>query len=158
MSLLYSPFDFLSPRFPQVREALNVPSDLDPSVLVPILYTSQLVALGYSEELSTRALARCDNDFAAAAEWLAANAKFFAEQSEMMAELDAAVLQSAVEKRKAESAPAVRCVPCRHSFVSTQACALTCDCPVWLCQVQFIFAPDRIFDSTLISASLLRHT
>lgn len=89
-----------------VRDALGVPEDLDPTVLLPSLLVGRLKAAGYPEELCVRALQRTEDDIEAALEWLAANAKLFAHQSSMMAELDAAVVESAREQRRQDAAAA----------------------------------------------------
>ena len=101
----------------KIRAALNIPRDLDPTVLVPVMNMKRLRELGHSEELCAKALERSDNDYETAAEWLASNAKFFAEQSSMMAELDALVVERAKEKRKAP-APVTGAVPTTASAAS----------------------------------------
>lgn len=98
-----------------LRNAIGVPHDLDPDVLVPQMYTSRLKALGYSEELCARALQRGKYDFGAALAWLESNAKFFVDQSSMMAELDAVVAAKSLD---AKPQPSVEPTPAAVAFRS----------------------------------------
>jgi hypothetical protein len=82
-----------------MRNAIGVPHDLDPDILVPQMYSSRLKSLGYSAELCARALQRGKYDYDSALAWLESNAKFFVEQSSVMAELDAVVAAKAMEAK-----------------------------------------------------------
>lgn len=107
----------------KIRNALNVPRDLDPAVLVPRLHMEALKAQGFAEELCARALEREENDYDAALAWLVANAKLFAQQTSMMAELDAAVVESAKEKRRAAAAAALAPPPPKETPVPVAVAA-----------------------------------
>ena len=52
-----------------VRQALRVPSDVEPGVLLPLLLLARLEGLGYPKHLCKQALDRVGNNLTAASGW-----------------------------------------------------------------------------------------